>query len=56
MTLRRRSTVPFTKWVSALCTHCRRAISVNAITHIPGHAHYCDSCRNMMKDPSNDQE
>ena len=56
MSLRRRSTVPFTKWVSTLCTHCRCSISVSTLSHIPGYAHYCSDCRNMMKDPSDDQE
>ena len=56
MSLRRRSTVPFTKWLSVLCTHCREHMSISALTYIPGHAHYCETCRNMMKEPSNDQE
>ena len=51
-----RRTVPFRKWVSTLCTHCRTSISVSTLTHIPGHAHYCATCRNMMKEPDNDQE
>ena len=56
MSLRRRSTVPFTKWVSTLCTHCRSSISVSTLSYVPGRAHYCDTCRNMMKEPDNDQE
>ena len=48
--------VPFSKWVSTLCTHCRSSISVSTLTYIPGHAHYCATCRNMMKEPDNDQE
>lgn len=51
-----RRTVPFTKWVSTLCTHCRSSISVSTLTYIPGHAHYCATCRNMMKEPDNDKE
>ena len=51
-----RRTVPFTKWLSVLCTHCRQHTSISALTHIPGHAHYCDKCRNMMKDPDNDKD
>ena len=51
-----RRTVPFTKWVSTLCTHCRSSISVSTLTYTPGHAHYCATCRNMMKEPDNDQE
>ena len=51
-----RRTVPFTKWLSVLCTHCREHMSISALTYIPGHAHYCDECRNMMKEHSNDQE
>jgi len=52
-----RRTVPFTKWLSVLCTHCRQHTSISALTHIPGHAHYCSDCRNMMtKDTTDDQE
>ena len=53
----KRRKVPFTKWVWTLCTHCRCSISVSTLTHIPGQAHYCSDCRNMMmKDTSDDQE
>jgi hypothetical protein len=51
-----RRTVPFTKWLSVLCTHCRKNMQISALTYIPGHAHYCTDCRNMMKEPDNDQE
>jgi hypothetical protein len=51
-----RRTVPFTKWLSVLCTHCRKNMSISALTYIPGHAHYCADCRNMMKEHSDDQE
>ena len=51
-----RRTEPFTKWVSTLCTHCRSSISVSTLTHIPCHAYYCDDCKNMMKEPDNDQD
>lgn len=57
MTLRRRSSVPFTAWLSVLCTHCKsNHVSVNAITHTPHQPHYCSACRNMMKEPDNDKE
>ena len=52
-----RRTVPFTKWLSVLCTHCRQHMSISALTYNPGHAHYCSDCRTMMtKDTSDDQE
>jgi hypothetical protein len=51
-----RRTVPYTKWLSVLCTHCRQHTSISTLTYIPGQARYCSDCRKMMKDTSDDQE
>jgi len=50
-----RRTEPFTKWINVLCSNlCGRSTTIRATN--TSNTHYCDACRNMMKDPSNDQE
>lgn len=63
MTLRRRSSVPFTAWVSGVCTGCHGHVSINTndLHRVSGMLttptpHYCSDCRNMMKEPDNDKE
>lgn len=56
MSLRRRSTVPFMKWISGVCTNCGGHCSYNAASARPYEPHYCSICRNDMKEPDNDKE